>query len=269
MIGIREGGLGLGFLTIRPSDVLDVLAVSFITYKLFSLIRGTRAVPMFIGVFLIVIMSVMAEYLHLDGLNYLVSQSKPVFLVGFLILFQPELRRVLARVGENRFLARYLAIRAPNARDAVVEASLRLSDLSLGALIVLEREVGFRAIVESGISLSATVSVDLLTTIFTPNTPLHDGAVVIRGDQIVAAGCILPLTQGAMPDNSLGTRHRAALGLSEETDAAVIIVSEENRRISLATRGEIELGLSPAQLRGRLAEYFERDWKVAEVPDVP
>ncbi len=254
MIRLDEGALWIGFLSIRPTDVVDVVVVSFLTYKLFSLIRGTRAVPMFIGLFLIVIVSVLADALRLDGLNYLVSHVRTVFLVAFVIVFQPELRRVLTRLGESRLLARYFAIERHDAVDEVVLGAQRLSELSLGALIVIEQEVGFRSIVETGAPIRADVSADLLTTIFTPNTPLHDGAVVVRGDQIVAAACILPLTQNPVVEKSLGTRHRAALGISEETDALVVVVSEETRRIALAHRGAAEMALSPDELRTRIRE---------------
>ncbi|MAE69750.1 MAG: TIGR00159 family protein [Gemmatimonadetes bacterium] len=261
MIHFDQGALWIGFLSIRPTDVVDVAVVSFLTYKLFGLIRGTRAVPMFIGLFLIVIVSVLADTLRLDGLNYLVSHVRTVFLVAFVIVFQPELRRVLTRLGESRLLARYFTIERNDAVEEVVLAASKMAALSMGALIVLEREVGFRSIVEKGTAIRAKVSADLLTTIFTPNTPLHDGAVVVRGDQIVAAACILPLTQNPVVEKSLGTRHRAALGLTEETDAVVVIVSEETRQISLAHRGAIEMGLTVDELRTRLGEQFDEAWE--------
>jgi len=259
-----ERGSIVDFLSIRATDILDVFLVYFLTYKLFLLIKGTRAIPMVVGLLLIVLVSLLAELLKLDALRYIVGHARTVFLIAFVILFQPELRRVLTRMGENRILARYLDIGSPGVLDEVAAAARRFATEGTGALMVLERDIGFKSIVESGIPMSARVSVDLLATIFVPNSPLHDGAVIIRGNQIVAAACILPLTQNAMIDRSLGTRHRAAIGVSEETDAVVIVVSEESRRISVAFRGTLDAGLSPEQLRQRLADYFESSWRSRE-----
>ena len=260
MIRFDDGALWVGFLSIRPFDLFDIGVITYLTYKLFVLIRGTRAVPMFVGLFLIVIVSVMADVLHLDGLNYLLSNLRNIFLVAFVIVFQPELRRILIRMGENRLLARFFSIERPDALDEVVLSAKRLAADGVGALLVMERDVGMRAIVETGTPIRARVSADLLSTIFTPNTPLHDGAVIIRGDLIVAAACILPLTQNPVVEKSIGTRHRAALGISEDTDAAVIVVSEETSRISLAHRGAIELDMSVEELHARLTELFKGRW---------
>jgi diadenylate cyclase len=252
--------LWLGFLSIRLFDLVDIAVVSFLTYRLFILIRGTRAVPMFIGLFLIVIVSILADVLHLDSLTYVISNLRNIFLVAFVIVFQPELRRILIRLGENRLMARFFTIEETHSLDQIVSAARRLARQGIGALIIMERDVGTRNIVETGTAIRAPISAELLITIFTPNTPLHDGAVVIRGNQIIAAACILPLTQNPVVEKSLGTRHRAAIGISEETDAAVIVVSEETKRISLAHRGAIEIGLTPDELKTRLEELFHGRW---------
>jgi diadenylate cyclase len=169
-----------------------------------------------------------------------------------LVAFQPELRAAVQQLAQTRSSARVRALDAAEVADEIADAAERLSRSSTGAIIAIERDVPLGEYVESGRELHAKVSGDLLATIFTPYTPLHDGAVIVRGDSIVGAGCILPLSQARVDDRSIGTRHRAALGLSEETDALVIVVSEESGAISLATRGRLLRGLTPTQLREAL-----------------
>jgi diadenylate cyclase len=182
----------------------------------------------------------------------MVSGLEAVWIIGFIIVFQPELRRALAELGRTR-LFRFLVEEEEYVfLDEIEDATRKLSTSKLGALIAIEREVSLKGFMEGGTEIEAKVSSELLTTIFSPYTPLHDGAVIIRNNSIVAAGCILPLTQNPLLDKNLGTRHRAAVGLTEETDAVAIVVSEETRVISLVVDGNLERDLKPDELRERL-----------------
>jgi diadenylate cyclase len=242
-------------------DFIDIIVVTFIFYKLFLLVKGTRAVQMFLGLALIIIFSIAAQILGLKGLQSIIQSITTVWVVAFVIIFQPELRRALASLGENRIFSKFVSIEPAETLDEIIKAAEKLTQLEFGAILVLEKDVGLKNVVDTGTSISAKVSSELITTIFTPHTPLHDGAVIIRGDRIVAAGCILPLTQNPVHDHSLGTRHRAAIGLSEETDAGVIVVSEETQRISFARRGILTQGISLEDLRAEILNYFEQHWK--------
>ena len=237
-------------------DVLDVLIVSVLFYRVFLLARGTRAAQMFLGLALLMITSIAAAILGLDGLNWIVSNLKTVWVIAFVILFQPELRRALASLGQNRLFRSFIRTGAQEPIGEIVHATMRLAEQGLGALIVLEREAELRHYEETGTRIESRVTSELLETIFTPPTPLHDGAVLIRGNQLMAAGCILPLTSDPRLSATMGTRHRAALGLAEETDAVVIVVSEETRTISLAMDGRLRLRIDPLTLRSELASIF-------------
>jgi diadenylate cyclase len=236
--------------------ILDISLLSVVIYRLLLLIRGTRAVQMFIGLLTIIVLSITADWLSLGGLNWLIANLKTVWVIAFLILFQPELRRGLSQIGQSRFFARFLAGTRFGVLGEVVKAVEELSEERVGGLIVLERNSGLRNFVETGTRLDAIVTSELLLTIFTPHTTLHDGAVIVRGDRVVAAGCILPLSQNPRLSQSLGTRHRAALGLAEETDAVVIVVSEETGGISIAADGKLVRRLDEGTLRSELSRRF-------------
>lgn len=252
------------FLKPGLTDIIDIVLVAFIFYKLFILIKGTRAVQMFVGLALIMLFSLFVNLFELHEMQYIIGSLRTVWLIAIFILFQPELRRALASLGENRIIGGLLQVEPVEALDEIVMATSRLSEMGLGALLVIEKEVGLKNIIETGIKISASVSSDLLTTIFIPSTPLHDGAVIIRGNQIVAAGCILPLTQNPIHDRSLGTRHRAALGLSEESDTGIIVVSEESRTISFARRGQLLRNLDRKSLREEMIKHFKTPIKKEE-----
>jgi diadenylate cyclase len=237
-------------------DVLDIALVAFLFYRVFLLVRGTRAAQMFFGLALLMVTSIAAGILGLEALNWIVSNLKTVWVIAFVILFQPELRRALAGLGQNRLFRNFIRNESQGPIGEIVNATLRLAEQGLGALIVLEREAELRSYEETGTRIESRVTSELLETIFTPPTPLHDGAVIIRGAQLVAAGCILPLTSDPRLASTLGTRHRAALGLAEETDAVVIVVSEETRSIALAMDGRLRLRLDPMTLRSELAGIF-------------
>jgi diadenylate cyclase len=236
--------------------VLDVLIVTFLLYKLFTLMRGTRAVSMFFGLIVLFILSVMAQWLNLMALNWIVSSLKTVWVIAFVIIFQPELRRALASLGQRGFLRRFFTVEETGVIPEIVKASARMADKGIGAIIVLEKDMGLKNYIETGTKVDARVSAELLETIFTPSTPLHDGAVIIQNDRVAAAGSILPLTQDQRLSAALGTRHRAAIGLTEESDAVVIVVSEETHAISYAQAGKLKRKIDTNTLRTDLLKNF-------------
>jgi diadenylate cyclase len=237
-------------------DILDVLIVAFLFYRLFAMIKGTRAAQMFVGLVFIVIASIVAQWFRLNALNWIIGSLKTVWVILFVILFQPELRALLTHVGQNRLLRALIRVGDGGVLKEILGAVEDMSKERRGAIIVVERDMGLRDYIETGTKLDAAVTKELLETVFTPHSPLHDGAVVIRGDQIAAAGCILPLSQTPGLSPLLGTRHRAALGLAEETDACVFVVSEETGAISIAHKGELKWNLDEGQLRSELAAIF-------------
>lgn len=237
-------------------EILDILLVAFLFYRVFLLVRGTRAAQMFVGLALLMITSIAAEILGLEALHWIVSNLETVWVIAFVILFQPELRRALAALGQNPLFRNFVRTNEAGPIGEIAQAAHRLAEQGRGALIVVEREAELRAIQETGTRIEARVTSELLETIFTPPTPLHDGAVLIRGNQLVAAGCILPLATDPHLAATLGTRHRAALGLAEETDAIVVVVSEETRSLSLALDGQLRLNIEPTALRSELTSLF-------------
>ena len=237
-------------------DFADILLVSFLFYRLLLFIQGTRAQSMLWALLIIIFLSILSQALELGGLNWFIGNVKTVWVIAFFILFQPEIRRALTMLGRNRFIKRFFSIEDEKVMDEVVEGSTKLAEMGIGGIIILEENVGLKMIIETGTLMQANVSSNLIATIFTPNSPLHDGAIIIRKDEIVAAGCILPLTQNPNYDRSLGTRHRAAVGISEESDATVIVVSEETHQISLARHGRIERNIDSLSLKNRLKKIM-------------
>lgn len=249
----------IGFISFTLVDLLDILLVTFLFYKLYDIMRGTRASQMFAGLILIFLASFLVHTLGLKGMSWLVDSIAQVWVIAFVILFQPELRRLLIQLGQGRLIRRIFKVKTTKIIDEICRAVVDLSQKRYGALIVIQRDMGLRAIVESGIRTQAEATAELIVSIFFPRTPLHDGAIVINGNLIDAARCILPLTQNPNIDPSLGTRHRAALGITEESDAAVVVVSEETGQISLAYRGEfVQRGMNEEDLKLRLQQIFEQ-----------
>jgi diadenylate cyclase len=234
-------------------DGLEIGVVALVFYRVLLLIHGTRALQILGGVAMLVAAYAIASLLQLTMITYLLGMVFTYGVFALLIIFQPELRAALAHIGQTPVTRFFKRVEQEPVEDEIADAVDRLSRSGVGAIIAIERDVPLADFIESGSSLQAKVSADLLTTIFTPYSPLHDGAVIIRGDTIVGAGCILPLSQGAVGNRSLGTRHRAALGLAEETDAIVIVVSEETAVVSVARDGALQLRLSPTQVRDLLA----------------
>ncbi|MFQ5679672.1 MAG: diadenylate cyclase CdaA [Gemmatimonadota bacterium] len=245
------------FLSVGWKDLFEILLVAYLIYRILVLWTGTRAFQILFGLVLLVAVYALAQLLELDLITYILSQVFTYGVFVLIVVFQPELRSALARLGQSRLWRILPRVQRVDVVEEITTAAERLSRAKIGAIIAIERDVGLGEYAETGTPISAQVSADLLTTIFTPYSPLHDGAAIIRGDQIVAAGCILPLTQFPISDKTLGTRHRAAIGLSEETDAYVVVVSEETSLISLAHRGVLRRGLELERLRARLAA--ERD----------
>jgi diadenylate cyclase len=255
----------LQFLTPRWMDLLEILIVAFLLYRLLLIVQRTRAMQILLGLVLLAVGYSAARLLDLILIRTLLETFFQYGAIAALVVFQPELRAALARLGQSRMIRAFQRMEGSKVADEVVEAVQRLSRARVGAIIAIQQDVGLDEYADTGSHVEARVSAEMLMTIFTPYSPLHDGAVLIRGDEIVAAGAILPLTQSSVVDRSLGTRHRAALGLSEETDAVVIVVSEETSRISLAQSGRLERGVDPERLR-RVLQGSLPDGDVALAP---
>ncbi len=238
-------------------SVLDILLVAFLIYEFLAQIRGTRAALILVGTSVAALVSYLSRVLGLTTLNWLISRVAPYAAFVVIVIFAPEIREALARLGRRMTLASTAGAEADAYDDIVMAASL-FSQNQTGALIVIEREIGLRTYVESGVTLEAHLSYDLLATIFRPSAPLHDGAVIVHGDRIVAAACFLPLSMNPVLSTQLGTRHRAGIGITEETDAIAIIVSEETGGISLAVAGTMERDLTVERLRERMSKLLRR-----------
>lgn len=238
-------------------DALDILIVSILIYEGLKLIRGTRAAQMALGSAVVLILFLVSQRYPLQTVNWVIRN---VFVyAGFaaIVLFQSDIRRALSHLGRAPFFRYFAGTRQTDETlEEVLTAATLLAKGRIGALMVIEREIGLRNYVESGIPLNADVSYDLLTTIFQPGAPMHDGAVILQEDRVAAAACFLPLTVSPSFDKELGTRHRAAIGVTEESDAIAVVVSEERGEISIAVDGRIERNLSPDRLRGRLEELM-------------
>ncbi len=249
------------------SVAIDILLVAVLIYQVLVMIRGTRAAPMLAGVAVIAIAFYLARIGKLPTMSWLVSRLVPYVIFALIVVFQAEIRHVLADLGRRLSLGRGSAADGDSYDDIVLAANL-FSQHQTGALIVIEREIGLRTHVESGVPLDARLSYDLLATVFRPSAPLHDGAVIVQKDRIAAAACFLPLSMNPMLSTQLGTRHRAGIGITEETDAIAVIVSEETGAISLAIAGKIERDLTVEQLRERLSTELRRYMSPVTLPTV-
>lgn len=248
---------------VRPSTFLDIGITALLFYWLFSLIRGTRAVRLVIGIIVLFVVYFAAQALNLRLLPQILQTGAVVGLFAIVVIFQPELRRALERIGRVGSLAWVLAPAESREADHVIgevgRAAALLSAEGVGALIVLERQTGLEEVAETGVMIHGDVSADLLRTIFAPKTALHDGAVIIRGGSILAAGAVLPLAETTVHTERFGTRHRAALGITEQSDAVVVVVSEENGQVSLVERARIVRNLSEGQLSRALRGLLHAD----------
>ena len=247
----------LNFLSWR--DAIDVIAVAIIVYNLLLLIRGTRAVQVLLGILVLVATAYVARAFQLHSLQTLLQQSTLLLPFAVIVLFQTQIRKALVNFGKNPLYGLAVPQHVESGFQEIVLAATTMSERKVGALIVIERLEGLRDYVENGIVLDAVVSLDLLLTIFSPATPLHDGAVIVQRDRLAAAACFLPLTSNPELSTRYGTRHRAALGITEETDALAVVVSEETGRISVAVNGQLTENLDARSLRSQLYRFLVTD----------
>lgn len=239
---------------LTATGVIDILVVAFLVYQALMVVRGTRAWHILIGISFMVLLYAVAVWAGLEALRSVLSFIVPYLGLAIIVLFQSEIRRTLATLGRKGWLS--AGFRSSESIHEIVLAVEQLADQKTGALIVLERDIGLRTFVESGVPLEARISRDLLLSIFQPGLPLHDGAVIIQKDRIAAAACFLPLTTNPALSRNLGTRHRAAIGITEETDCLSIVVSEETGRVSAAAGGELISAISVGALQERINQHF-------------
>jgi len=249
--------------TMRINDVIDILIIAYVLYRLILVIHKTRAEQLLKGLAVLIVITKVSEWLQIRTVNYILRNAMTVGVIALLIVFQPELRRGLESLGRSGFLGKNFFFFNEEEKDMsevlgeICDAVQFLSRSKIGALIVLERETGLNELIETGIAMDSKISSELLINTFIPNTPLHDGAVIIRGDRIMAAGCFLPLTDNQNLSSELGTRHRAGIGVTEISDAVAIIVSEETGTISLAQNGRLSRHLDAKTLKEVLSSIFE------------
>lgn len=246
----------IGFLPVTIIDILDIALVSFLFYEMYEFLRGSIAARMLIGLVVILLISVVGDVFNMSALSWIMSNLKTVWVIAFVIIFQPELRRLLIYLGQSRLVRAFVRVGEPQFIEDVVAATMEMSNKNFGALIVMLRDMGVKSVIETGVQLQAQVSKPLINAVFNPRSPLHDGALVIRQEIALAAKCILPLSQNPAIDPALGTRHRAAIGISEQSDAIVVVVSEETGMISVVEDGKMVRGLTEDMLRTRLTQAF-------------
>ena len=243
-------------------NLVDILLVAFVIYKLMMLIQGTRAVQLLKGIAFLLIAQYLSERFGLFTINWILKQTWTMLFVALPIVFQPELRRALERLGRGKFFARPVVFLAEEDKSRLLAEIVRAVQIlvknRIGALIILERETGLKDIIETGITIDGLVTAEFLVNIFIPKTPLHDGAIIVRGDRVVAASCFLPLTENQDLSKELGTRHRAGIGVTEQSDAIAIIVSEETGTVSVAEEGTLTRYLDEKTLRELLDQRLHR-----------
>ena len=247
-------------------SIIDILVVAFLIYEFLKLIKGTRAIPMLLAVVILVGAFWIAHLEELKTVDWIITNLLPYAIFALIVVFAAEIRHALARLGRRLSAARGGAFNGMDSYEDIVLAASHFAQTITGALIVIEREIGLRTFIESGVPLDANLSYDLLTTIFRPSAPLHDGAVIVQKDRIAAAACFLPLSMNPVLSTQFGTRHRAAIGITEETDAISVVVSEETGSISIAVGGAIERDVTVEYLRERLSELLRRYVPAATLP---
>lgn len=246
------------FITFRLIDLLDVIIVAAIIYRLLALMRGTRAAQMVTGLVLLFLVAFISYWFRLEGLSWLFTNLATVGFIVLVIVFQPELRSMLAQMGHSRIFQYFVRIEERKSLKEIVKTAVRLSELRYGGLIIIEQGIGLKNFIDTGKRLNAQLSAEAIITLFTPYTPLHDGAVIITGEIISAAACTLPLTQNQRYSKLFGMRHKAAIGVSEVSDAVGVVISEETGAISLTHKGFLEKDIKPEDFSSRLAEYLKR-----------
>lgn len=241
----------------RWQDIIDILIVAYVLYRILLMIRGTRTVQMMLGLFVIAGGYYVAQRFELYIISWAIRNLLAYLVFAILVIFHPELRRILAQVGQNTFFRHFYGLEKFQVIDEIVRATEWLSSRRIGALLVIERNIGLKNYVDSGVNMDAEVSKELLSSIFISGAPLHDGAAIIKGNRLVAAACFLPLTLSSNISKELGTRHRAAIGITEETDSVVVIASEETGAVSIAVGGEITRHLTSSELKRALRSLLE------------
>jgi len=244
------------------TNILDIVIIAYVIYRLLLLIRGTRAVQLIKGLIVLVAAAFLSEWLGLSTISWILKQAWALIFIAMAVIFQPELRKALEQIGRGRFFSRS-GFNLNSGQDSVINqvvgAAVAGAKTRTGMLMVIERNTGLNDYIENGIITDALVTEEFLVNIFVPNTPMHDGAAIIRGNRVMAVACFLPLTDNPYISSSLGTRHRAAIGLSEVSDALIIVVSEETGQISLARDSKLVRSLDEKTLRGLLAEAIGGD----------
>jgi diadenylate cyclase len=238
-----------GFLPVRAIDLIDIIVVAFLLYTFFKFIKGTKATSILVGLVLFFVISFIARWLDLKALSWIMNSILALWVVAFVIVFQPEIRNALARIGRQRPVKFFLKLEEAGVVDEIIDAVRKMSEDRIGSLIVIQKSIGLKDIMDTGVRIDAQVNSSLLRTIFFPEAPLHDGACVIEGDKIVAAGCVLPLSENPNLGITYGLRHRAALGMAEQSDALCIVVSEETGRIAYAYKGKLVTKLDVESLK--------------------
>ncbi len=228
-----------GFLPLRAIDIIDIIVVAILLYAFFKFVKGTKATSILVGLVLFFVISFISRWLDFKALSWIMNSILALWVVAFVIVFQPEIRNALARIGRQRPVKFFLKLEEAGVTDEIIDAVRKMSEDRIGALIVVQKDIGLKDIVDTGVLIDAQVNSSLLRTIFFPETPLHDGACVIHGDKIVAAGCVLPLSENPGLGITFGLRHRAALGMAEQSDALSIVVSEETGNIAYAYKGKL------------------------------
>lgn len=246
---------------LRWQDVVDIILVSIILYRILLILKGTKAAKMLLGLGVLLVVSFFSKYLELYTLDWMISSFWGQVVIAVIVLFQPEIRRALAQMGETSILQSLTSAEELKSLDEIIRATVALANKKVGALIVIERDVSLKDYIEIGVSLDARVSKELLLSISHPTSPIHDGAVVIKGNRVVAAGCFLPIALEAELSKSYGTRHRAAIGITEETDAVAVVVSEETGTISVGIDGKLETHFDISSLRDKLTDLFTKPKK--------
>ena len=241
------------------ADALDIALVSFLLYELLLLIRGTRAVQMALSGGFLLVLYFLSQWLQLETVNWVIRNLAAYVVFAVIVLFQTDIRRALAHFGRAPFFRYFERVQSTDETiEELVTTATSLASRKIGAIIVIERQIGLRNYIESGIPLDAIVTYDLMVSIFLPGSPLHDGAVIIQGDRVAAAACFLPLSVNPKVSRELGTRHRAAIGLTEENDAVSVVVSEESGSVSLVLGGDLQRGISPDALRTELRSLISQ-----------
>ncbi len=250
---------------IRWQDIVDIAIVSIILYRMLLIIKGTIAARMLVGFAFLLIALFLSKYLQFYTIEWFIQSFWSQVVIAVIVLFQPEIRRALAQMGESPFLQSFTSAEELKSLDEIVKASIALANRKIGALMVIERDVSLREYVEIGTPLDAKVTKELLLSIFHPSSPIHDGAVIIKGNRVVAAGCFLPIRLGTGVGKAFGTRHRAGIAVTEETDGVAIVVSEETGFVSMAIDGKLNSPLDMGSLRAALTELFTEQKKSKSV----